>query len=61
MSKLFVNPVLVIFVTVLLGVQACGNKGDLYRESDLSTLEEIEEATEKLKKQRKNPSETVED
>jgi len=59
MSKLFVFGVLVTLITLCVGLQGCGNKGELYRESDIATLEEIEKAAEKLKKSKKSDSDSA--
>jgi len=54
MSKLFGFGVLVTMITLCVSLQGCGNKGELYRETDLNTLEELEKAAEKLKKSKKD-------
>lgn len=50
-------PIVTLF-TLFLFLSACGNKGELYRESDEAALKELEEAAEKLKKQKKQSEQT---
>lgn len=52
MSKIWPLLPFVTLFAIFLNLSACGNKGDLYRESDEAALKELDAAAEKLKKQK---------